>query len=105
MKSYRALIRAANNAGVTLTYAHKNMFLRMLKLAVKKGVCTGDGYCINLTVQKLAKALKIPLRTVIQGLSRLAACGVIERIEGNKTFPISPMITKIALCYFESEVK
>lgn len=51
----------------------------------------------------LSEALKIPLRTAIQSLNRLTACGVLIRTEGEKTFPRSPAVTVICRKFYEKE--
>lgn len=94
------LTRAAKESGVVLTYAHKLFFLRLLDLAERSGEYTDDGYSVALTVQELAESLRIPLRTTIQSLNRLTACGALLRTDGEKTFPRSATITTIAAKFY-----
>ena len=94
-----SLTKEASSKGVVLTYAHKLFFLRLLDYAEKAGENTENG----LSVQGLSEALKIPLRTAIQSLNRLTACGALIRTEGEKTFPRSPTITVVCRKFYEKE--
>ena len=89
-----SLTKEASSKGVVLTYAHKLFFLRLLDYAEKAGENTENG---------LSEALKIPLRTAIQSLNRLTACGALIRTEGEKTFPRSPTITVVCRKFYEKE--
>lgn len=98
-----SLTKEASSKGVVLTYAHKLFFLRLLDYAEKAGEHTENGLSVTLSVQGLSEALKIPLRTTIQSLNRLTACGVLIRTEGEKTFPRSPAVTVICRKFYEKE--
>ena len=97
------LTKAAKGKGVVVTYAHKLFFLRLLDLAERTGNKTDNGLSVVLSVQELSEALQIPLRTTIQSLNRLTACGALLRTEGEKTFPRSPTITTIINNFYEKE--
>ena len=97
------LTKEASRKGVVLTYAHKIFFLRLLDYAEKTGKHTEDGLSVTLSVQGLSEALKIPLRTTIQSLSRLTACGALMRTDGEKTFPRSPADTVICKNFYKKE--
>lgn len=97
------LTKEAGRKGVVLTYAHKLFFLRLLDYAEKTGEHTENGLSVTLSVQGLSEALKVPLRTTIQSLNRLTACGALVRTEGEKTFPRSPANTVICKNFYEKE--
>lgn len=98
-----SLTKEASSKGVVLTYTHKLFFLRLLDYAEKAGENTENGLSVTLSVQGLSEALKIPLRTAIQSLNRLTACGALIRTEGEKTFPRSPSITVVCRKFYEKE--
>jgi len=99
------LMKLANGKGVALTYAHKLFFLRLLDYASKTGGQSECGLTVTLSVEGLSKALEIPLRTTIQSLNRLTACGALQRKGGEKTFPRSPAITSIPMILYEKEIQ
>jgi len=65
---------AAENAGVNLTYVHKLFFVRLL------GIADSDdkGCYTTLSVDDLAAAVDLPLRTVTKSLNLLTACGALS---------------------------
>ena len=97
----RRLTAAANEKGVTLTYTHKVFYLRLLSFASRTGRESADGVVVSLSVQQLADALQVPLKTTTQSLNRLTACGGVLRTKGEKTFPRSPAETTIVKSFYE----
>lgn len=88
---------------MVLTYTHKLFFLRLLNMAVSKGYDTQNGLAVDVSVQELSQVLNIPMRSTIQSLNRLSACGAIGRVAGEKTFPRSTTITTIEKSMYECE--
>jgi len=97
---FSRLARAAEAEGIVLTYTNKLFFLRLLNFAEQAEYDEDGELTVDLSVQGLSEALRIPLRTSIQSLSRLTACGALCRIEGKKTFPRSSTITTINKIYY-----
>lgn len=97
------LTKEALANGMSLTYMHKFFFLRLLDYAEKNGEYTEMGLSVSLSVTELSQALKIPLKTVSYSLKNLLSCGVIYRLDGEKTFPRSPSMTIINKKIYEKE--
>lgn len=97
------LVKSSNEKGVVLTYTHKLFFLRLLNLAEQTERGVNNELTVDLSVQELSEALHIPLRTTIQSLNRLSACGALKRTEGKKTFPRSPTITTVLKEFYIKE--
>lgn len=97
------LTKEALANGKSLTYMHKFFFLRLLDYAEKNGEDTGAGLSVSLSVTELSQVLKIPLKTVSYSLKNLLSCGVLYRVDGEKTFPRSPSMTIINKKIYEKE--
>lgn len=78
-------------------------FLHLLNLAEQTEHGANNKLIVDLSVQELSEALHIPLRTTIQSLNRLTACGALKRTEGKKTFPRSPTITTVLKEFYIKE--
>lgn len=94
------LTKEASGKNVVLTYAHKLFFLRLLDFACKAGERSENGLSVTLTVSELSEALEIPLRTTIQSLNRLTACGALQRTSGGRAYPRSPTKTTTIMKFF-----
>lgn len=79
----------AVSQGVNLTYTHKVFFLKLLDYAKIHGERCPEGMQVLMSVSNLSEKLSISPRMVTQSLQVFRKCGIIQRREGEKTFPRS----------------
>ncbi|MDD3946218.1 MAG: hypothetical protein PHI19_00065 [Clostridia bacterium] len=84
------LQKLAEASGTTLTFAHKRFYAAALDIALKG---KSDEAILHMSVNDVAKAVRMPSRTVTQALRRLEDCGAIIRTMPTQTFPRKAMHT------------
>ena len=98
------LTQAGKEHEVGITYTHNFFFLRLLDYAEQQGKETEDGLSVTVSVQELARILDVPLRTTIQSLSRLTACGALQRKKAGKgAVPRTPIETTLVKRFYQKE--